>query len=319
MQPKKDIEQLLGEGLRAEEVKAKGLDRSVVERALRMESRKAAAWEAVRLRTVASSNAAQPHLKDNGNSYTISNETTTHEPSLWRRVLRVAAVLIPAAIATALLVTQLPQGGDSFTYVAEAATDSVTLPDGSNVILGKGSTLTFRQWRNHRETTLEGVALFTVRHDELAPFTVSAGEATVTVLGTVFSVEHWPGEARVRTKVESGRVGMEGSEQRIYLSAGETGTLTDGRLLRETANTGKIRIDSRVMEFHGATLREVAEEVVSAYHNELRGVRINSEQADSVRITTSFRNAALSQVISELNLHFDKKIAVRDGYLTIVD
>lgn len=281
---------------------ADGATASGVRRALHFEGRRGQAWQRLRQATTAADGRdKQP------------------QTSLWSRALRVAAVLIPAAIVAALAISTLRGGSETVTYAASGQADTLLLPDGSQVVLGKGSTLTYTQRRGHRETHLEGLALFAVTHDERAPFTVEAGEATVTVLGTRFSVEHWPGEQRVRTRVESGRVGMAANEQRVYLGAGETGTLDDsGELRRQTANLGQIRIGSRIMEFHGATLQEVAEEVLSCYHDQLRGLRMSCAD-DSVRISTAFRDAPLADVIAELNMHFDKKIAVRNGYLTIFD
>ncbi len=65
----------------------------------------------------------------------------------------------------------------------------VTLADGSTVVLNGASSIhvTIAGKRRHVELH-EGEALFDVRHDEERPFTVSAGDGRVTVLGTRFDL-----------------------------------------------------------------------------------------------------------------------------------
>lgn len=235
---------------------------------------------------------------------------------LWRRALRVAAVMIPLAFA--LILTH--KGGDSVTttYYAATQADTFALPDGSTVVLGKGSELAFACGNDLREANLSGIALFRVRHDEEAPFVVNAEEARVRVLGTTFSVEHWPGEERVRTRVEQGHVKMSAGESDVDLLAGEEATWSDGKLTKQTSAVGGISIDSRSMTFRSALLAQVVEELKTCYHGELRGVNMECTD-DSVLITTCFYNQTLESVVEELNMHFDKKLTLSNGYLTISD
>ncbi len=72
------------------------------------------------------------------------------------------------------------------------------------------------------------------------------------------------------------------------------------------------------MQFEDANMQMVVDELLKSYP-QIHGVRGNIV-ADTVRITTSFDNQTLDEVFEELNIHFDKKIALSDdGYLTISD
>ncbi len=237
---------------------------------------------------------------------------------LWRKVARVAAALIPLAIAT-IFVAQI-NGGDDFTrYAATGSADTLQLADGSTVILGEGSELAFRQTNSgKREAKLTGIALFKVRHDEAQPFTVDADNATVRVLGTTFSVEHWPGEERVRTRVEQGLVAMSAGSENVRIKAGEEAIWTGTELSLTESAAGKIAIGQRRMDFRSASLRQVVDEMLTCYHGELNGVKFDCGE-DTVLITTSFVDQSLESVVEELNLHFDKKLALHNGYLTISD
>jgi ferric-dicitrate binding protein FerR (iron transport regulator) len=66
----------------------------------------------------------------------------------------------------------------------------VTLPDGSQVVLRKGATLSYPQVFNGniREVTLTGEAWFQVQPDKAHPFRIQTTRATLEVLGTAFTI-----------------------------------------------------------------------------------------------------------------------------------
>lgn len=265
--------------------------------ALKVEGRKAAAWKAVERR--------------------IGGKEGGRARSAWRVMWRVAAVMIPLVVVALTLSTR--GGADAPTlYATTESADTFALPDGSTVVLGRGSRLAFTNGRKSRKAELTGIGLFMVRHDEGCPFTVEAGGAAVRVLGTTFSVEHWLGEERVRTKVQQGRVMMSAGSGSVSLLAGEEATWDDGRLRKAASASGPVKIGSREMTFHKASLAQVVEELRTCYHDELKGVSFRCS-ADSVLITTSFKDQTLASVVEELNMHFDKKLSLRNGYLTISD
>lgn len=105
--------------------------------------------------------------------------------------------------------------------------------------------MAFTNGEKSREAKLEGIGLFMVRHDDGCPFTVEAGEAEVRVLGTTFSVEHWPDEERARTRVEQGHVAVSAVGERVSLLAGEEATFADGRLVKMASASAGVKIGSR--------------------------------------------------------------------------
>lgn len=282
----------------AEDILAKA-DAEGVRVAMRAETDKAAAWQA----TWSKAKQARPEAK-------------TQTTRLWSKMARIAAVLIPALVMTILIARS---GEPDFTlYAATSDADTIQLADGSTVVLGKGSELEFRQTADGREARLRGIALFDVQHSAEAPFSVDADEATVRVLGTMFSVEHWPGEERVRTRVERGLVSMSAGSGEVRIKAGEEAVWTGSEMTKTTSAAGRIAIGSRRMEFRSASLRQVVDELLTCYHGQLRGASFNCSE-DTVVITTSFVDQPLESVVEELNLHFDKKIILHNGYLTISD
>lgn len=124
----------------------------------------------------------------------------------WVAAAAVIAMLIGIGYVLRPITVQAPHGA-----FAEA-----TLPDGSNVHLNSGSTLTYRaHFFGTRSVSLEGEAFFDVVKDDDA-FTVETANARTTVLGTTFNVRARRDEGIPVTTVvvASGRVQVTSLEGR---------------------------------------------------------------------------------------------------------
>jgi transmembrane sensor len=79
--------------------------------------------------------------------------------------------------------------GDTVYRTAVGEQRRITLDDGTVLTLNTGSRVAV-QYRERRRSVvlLDGQALFEVAHDKTRPFVVTAGERTVTALGTAFDV-----------------------------------------------------------------------------------------------------------------------------------
>lgn len=138
-----------------------------------------------------------------------------------RRLLWGAAAA--ACVALAALVF-LPRGEGYRTAVGEQL--AVQLGDGSEVRLNTDSELRVQLTDQRRGVTLErGEAFFAVAKDAARPFVVSAGDATVTAVGTAFSVYRSPKGTRVAL-----------AEGRVKVSAGEQWDLAPGQVLLVAAS-----------------------------------------------------------------------------------
>lgn len=92
-----------------------------------------------------------------------------------------------------------------------ATTQTVTLPDGTEITLNAGSTLSYpgEFTKNERRVLLVGEALFDVAHDPQNPFIVMIGNAEVKVLGTLFNVKGYNDEMNITTTLIEGSVSFE--------------------------------------------------------------------------------------------------------------
>jgi ferric-dicitrate binding protein FerR (iron transport regulator) len=83
---------------------------------------------------------------------------------------------------------------------------SVSLPDGSKVVLNENSKLSYNYAGKNREVQLIGEAFFEVSKDPQHPFLIQTGEVQTKVLGTSFNVRAYPDEEKIKVSVKTGRV-----------------------------------------------------------------------------------------------------------------
>lgn len=97
----------------------------------------------------------------------------------------------------------------SLSYVTQPAEKkSITLPDGSTVILNAGSKLFMEPsfGENDRKVRLEGEAFFEVTHDPSKPFKVETPQMEIKVLGTVFNVKAYKEDDLAEASLVSGSI-----------------------------------------------------------------------------------------------------------------
>ncbi len=130
-------------------------------------------------------------------------------PRLWPVFVKAAAAL--SAIAVIGVLAFWPQAPREKTYAtALGGHDVVTLSDGSQVELDTDTVLRISPDDKRKVWLDRGQAYFQIVHDPQHPFTVTAANRRVTVLGTKFLMRQEP--ARLEVSVMEGRVRLESSE-----------------------------------------------------------------------------------------------------------
>jgi transmembrane sensor len=197
-----------------------------------------------------------------------------------------AAVLVAGAVLTARGL--LTDGGrsaaiavDRVVTVPRGERAQFRLPDGTEVLLGAGSTLRHpRAFADRsREVMLEGEAYFTVEHDERRPFRVRAGDLIATDLGTEFLVRAYPEHGvGARVVVRSGTVAVrsvgarDSTQPGRVVRPGELGRIAaDGSPLVEAADTAAyFAWTTGTLVFDGIPLREALPQLSRWYDLDFR-------------------------------------------------
>lgn len=237
----------------------------------------------------------------------------------WRApaYLRMAALVL-VLVGGAFLGMRMLRGPAARTVVLSASTevgerDSLRLPDGTRVLLGPGSRVTYTSeyGRRERQVRLEGEAMFQVVHDG-APFTVLAGAARVRDIGTAFSVQTGPGGG-VRVVVTDGAVALRSDEAsddaELVLHEGERGVLASARARpqRTAASDDDIAWTRGELVFHDAPLAQVAADVRRWY-----GVDLRADGAVAGRrLTAEFAGEPREQVLRVMALALGAELSVR--------
>lgn len=165
--------------------------------------------------------------------------------TIYRNLLRVAAVLIVGLVISTLVIFRKQQ--PVFTNVVETVTTpygartNFKLPDGSEVWLNSGTTISFpRQYGETRNVELSGQAYFHVVKDG-KPFLVKTGFGSIEVMGTSFDAKAYANDNFETTLVEGSVKIMDGNNRIATLKPGQQATITPaGEFSMLNVNTGNI-------------------------------------------------------------------------------
>lgn len=138
----------------------------------------------------------------------------------WRRVIASASAVLAAAVILFMCVLWSRPSENAapeiFEIVAERGQkSSVTLPDGSRVMINSASTISYTSDYNVKERNvfLSGEAYFDVASNADIPFVVHADKVSVTALGTEFNVKAYAEDPYVVTTLVEGSVRTEAGTQ----------------------------------------------------------------------------------------------------------
>ncbi|QRR01799.1 FecR family protein [Dyadobacter sandarakinus] len=147
----------------------------------------------------------------------------------------------------------------------------INLPDGSSVLLSKGSSLRYpvRMTGAKREVRLNGEGFFEVVKNPEQPFVVYAGTVVTRVLGTSFRVRSFAGQRYAEVAVKTGKVSVTTAagggdnnklaltllpDQQIRLSLDENEPLTT--LPAPVPVTAALPIQRALFDFHFTPISE---------------------------------------------------------------
>ena len=179
----------------------------------------------------------------------------------------------------------------------QAAKQTVTLPDGSTVLLNRNSRLDFPDafTDSTRHVTLTGEAFFDIKPDPEHPFVISAQGTTVRVLGTSFTVRAY--SDTVRVAVATGRVQFAAKKQRIVLRPDEEAVyLEQEDTIRKAAllSPNIMAFRTNRLTFDKTALTEVVRSISELYG---QPVTLSSDAIKNCRYNGSFENEKLEEVL----------------------
>lgn len=181
---------------------------------------------------------------------------------------------------------------------------SITLSDGSTVILAPNSKLTVSITENNRNIELEGFARFEVARNENAPFQVTTPQGIVTVLGTGFDVSA-PSDKNqtLNVFVNHGKVKVqsENLSQEVILTKNQSVTALQNQLTKTENLNNNLNVSSEQFQFNNAPL-SVVFQTVKTFQNKQIGFIGNAwpENAKNKAFSGTFTYNQSAQEIAEI-------------------
>ncbi len=230
------------------------------------------------------------------------------------QIMRYAAVFLVAFSLVYIFSKSDPQKfdeGQREISVQYGKQSSITLPDGSKVILDAGSTLRFTDAGfsdNKREVILNGEAYFEVRHNPLKPFVIYANSGIVTVLGTKFNVRSWNHlEDEVKVVVVDGKVSLRNQVQEknsvVVVDKGKMSYLAAAH----PRPSAPVKVDvethlawmKRELILDSTPLYDVLDRLSRWYDLQ---IRLPSPVYNNVRITGTFKKKSIDHILEAIGL-----------------
>ncbi|MEN8157171.1 MAG: FecR domain-containing protein [Bacteroidota bacterium] len=224
---------------------------------------------------------------------------------------RVAAVLFLPLLALSIYLytasqTGLDQGISRTISNPSGIRSQLELPDGSRIWLNAGSSISYMEPFATRNISIEGEAFFDVTHDEKNPFVVDAGKLKVKVLGTRFNVMAYAEEQNIEVVLEKGSVSITtdaGNAKGDFMMKPNSRVIYNKETAHSTIQTENIEKyiawHKGRLVFDNTPLPELARILERWYHVD---VRIQSNEIDHYRFTTTFENVSITNVAELLEL-----------------
>lgn len=213
------------------------------------------------------------------------------------RLLVPALSGIAAVIAGIIIGLSLQPDSADITELTSVSTlsgpnRSITLPDGTNVILNAKSQLVYPEEFSGdcRQVFLSGEALFDVTHDKDRPFIVNVSDYRIEVLGTVFNVSDYLDDNISHVYLKEGRIRLVFEDHESMLLDRNQGIVYDKSSgeIKKTQGTGDSCMDwSRDMiSFHGADIFEIIKTAERRFNVDISCA--DHPKYTSARITATF-------------------------------
>jgi ferric-dicitrate binding protein FerR (iron transport regulator) len=240
-----------------------------------------------------------------------SADNVERQRAMWVPIYKIAAaaaVLILAAVAVRYFSND-HQDQPKYTKVeAHGVVTTVSLPDGSTVVLNKTGELIYDNRFNETEraVSFKGEAFFDIAKNPEKKFIIKTSNTAIEVLGTSFNVRAMEQETNTSVYVVTGKVKVsDNNASMITLVPGETGTYNQSNhvLEKSLAEDGNaLAWRDRKLNFKATRLHKVVTSVEQYFGVQ---IKLEGEKLGECRFTSSFDNPTLEEVIEAISVSLD--------------
>ncbi len=196
-------------------------------------------------------------------------------------------------------------------YAPQGSRVAFNLPDGTTGMLNSGSYLTYKTpFPEKRDVTLKGEAWFDVTHDKKHPFIISAGELSLTVLGTSFNVNAYPDEDYVEVVLDRGKVSVTrpGQKNPNMVNPSERLLYHEGNITMNSTDPLKyLSWKEGKLMFRGDSMAEVARRLERWYNV---NVELQGSEIENYSFRGTFVDDNLEEVLKYLCMTSPLKFSI---------
>lgn len=245
-------------------------------------------------------------LENKFNSLNSENKNSKSR-NLFRNPLAIAAAVALVLLNAGLVYYFInSRQSTNVTIIASEANLPIQLPDGSSVLLRKGSTLKYDRSFNSsgRNVLLSGEANFDIVHNEKMEFRISTNRSIIEILGTSFTVITSNDSDQVFvTKGIVKFVDIKDEHQMVILSAGQKASLVGKVFAKDTiTNNNYLSWQTGILKFENTPLKGMIASINQYYHANIIMSDSLAAKSDTLKVTLRFDNNTLSQVLEEIQL-----------------
>lgn len=231
------------------------------------------------------------------------------------RWIRAVAAAVALAVAAFVGLQFLGNGEEWVTVTAQMNKEEITLPDGSHVWLKENAQLSYIEnfGGDTRQLKLEGEAFFDVAKNPAKPFIIEAGEGTVTVLGTSFSID--TDETSTEVLVKTGKVTYQATEEvepvlltKNMKAAYEVGA--NAPIVNTKVSLNTLAWQSGILQYRGEALKQILSDVGNAYSVSIELTNkdlANCTFTDIIQLKGKSIEQALAGLLTQTQLKLEEK------------
>jgi ferric-dicitrate binding protein FerR (iron transport regulator) len=222
-------------------------------------------------------------------------------------LLKAAALFVILIGVGSLLFWLSPLSQNNITVASGNNSLNVPLPDGSTVLLNKHATLSYSKRFSGatRSITLTGEGFFNVLPDKTRPFVVTAGQSTVTVVGTSFNVKY--GDTLTEIIVETGIVQVDKEEYTLKVNPQEKAIVRKNEKPVLETNTDELYNYYRTRKFvcKATPLYKLVSVLNEAYDAK---IVITNTAITNMPLTSTFNEEPLDRILQVIAQTFNIKV-----------
>ena len=188
-------------------------------------------------------------------------------------------------------------------YTQAGQSTTIYLPDSSCIVMNENSEISYIRDFPERKVSIKGEAFFDIVRDTLKPFSVEGEYSMVSVLGTSFNVRTSKENRTDQVQVISGKVAFADKNKedvRVILEKGYMAELKNHNITENTIQDYNFLFyKTGELTFSNTPLYELTETLEKFYHCD---IEILSSEIKEVKVTTSFKNMSLEDIMNELGI-----------------